>query len=69
MAEEPSPPGRTEPVDDVDETDRRLIIAFVVCILLGLGMLGWHYHSSDKTAPMCANAEAHCGDKTDPTVQ
>jgi hypothetical protein len=39
-----------------------LIIAFVVCMVLGLGVLGWFYRSPDNTAPICANAEARCGE-------
>jgi len=66
MAEDTPPPETTEPIPDVGETDRALIIAFVVCILLGLGVLGWHYRSSDTAAPLCATPDAHCGDKTDP---
>ena len=69
MSEETSSPGSKESDADAGATERRLIVAFVVCMLLGLGLLGWHYHAPDKTAPMCGTAEAHCGDKTDPAVQ
>ena len=69
MADDTSPPGPTETIAEASEADRAIIIAFVVCILLGLGVLGWHYHSSDKTTPICATADAHCGDKSDGTVQ
>ena len=65
MAEDELPVDATEAIDDVGETDRRLIVAFVVATLLGLSVLGWYYHSSDKTAPICATADAHCGDKSD----
>jgi hypothetical protein len=54
---------------DDDDSARRLIVVFVVCILLGLGVLGWHYHGTDSTAPMCASAEAHCGDRPDTNGQ
>jgi hypothetical protein len=63
VSENTPPPGTTEPIADAGETDRRLIIAFVVCMLLGLAVLGWHYHSSDKTTPMCGTPDAHCGEK------
>ena len=69
MAEEAPPPVTTESIDDVGETDRRLLVAFVVGMLLGLGALGWYYHSPDKTAPICATADAHCGDKSDAGAQ
>jgi hypothetical protein len=55
------------PDDDVGA--RWLIVGFVVCLFLGLGVLGWHYRSTDSTAPMCASAEAPCGDKSDASAQ
>jgi len=48
---------------DDDGNARWLIVGFVVCLFLGLGVLGWHYRSTDNTIPICAHAEARCGDK------
>ena len=62
MDDDALPPGTTEPIADVGEADRRLIVAFVVCMLLGLAILGWHYHSSDTTTPICGTSDAHCGE-------
>ena len=47
---------------DTTDADRWLVVGFVVSIVVGLGVLGWHYHSSDQTAPMCSNADARCGE-------
>jgi hypothetical protein len=69
VSEDTPPPGTTEPIADAGETDRRLIIAFVVCILLGLAALGWHYHSSDKTPPFAALPTRIAAKKTDPGAQ
>jgi hypothetical protein len=68
MAEEAGVTDTDAPADD-SNADRWLIVAFVVCILLGLGVLGWHYRTSDQAAPLCSNADARCGDKTDPGAQ
>ena len=68
MADQAEAAETVVPADDTN-ADRWLIVAFVVCILLGLGVLGWHYHSSDKTAPLCASPDARCGEKTDPGAQ
>ena len=38
------------------------VVVFVVCTLLGLAVLGWHYRRTESTMPMCASAEAHCGE-------
>ena len=54
--------------DDSGNT-RWLIVGFVVCLFLGLGVLGWQYRSAEKPGPICSNAEAHCGEKTDGSVQ
>ena len=67
MSEDPA--NTTENIADVSGADRGLIVAFVVCVLLGLAALGWHYRSSEKPVPICANAEARCGDKSDPGAQ
>jgi hypothetical protein len=45
---------------DDESGTRWLIIGFVVCMVLGLGVLGWFYRPTDKTPPICANAEARC---------
>ena len=68
MAEEAKTTKTAVPADD-GNADRWLIVAFVVCIPLGLGVLGWHYHSSDKTGPHCASPDARCSDKSDPGAQ
>jgi len=69
MSEDELPADATETIAEASEVDGGLIIVFVVCILLGLGVLGWHYHSSDKTPPICGTPDAHCGDKIDPVAQ
>ena len=55
--------------DDDDGNARWLIVGFVVCLFLGLGVLGWLYRSTDKTPPICSSAEARCGDKSDASAQ
>lgn len=50
---------------DTTDADRWLIVGFVVSIVVGLGALGWLYHSTDQAAPLCSNADAGCRDKTD----
>ena len=57
------------PDDDDDGNARWLIVGFIVCLFLGLGVLGWHYRSTDNNTPICANAEARCGDKSDAGAQ
>ena len=57
MSEEAENPN-IEPTD----ADRRLIIGFVVCIVLGLGVLGWHYETQNTTNDLCKNPDAHCGE-------
>jgi hypothetical protein len=54
---------------DTTAADRWLIVGFVVSIVVGIGALGWHYRSSDQAAPLCSNADAGCGDKTEPGAQ
>lgn len=54
------------PIEDVGDADRWLIVGFIVCLLFGLGVLGWHYRQSDKSAPICASSEARCGDHAEP---
>ena len=68
MAEEAEVAETVAPADNSD-ADHWLIVAFVICVLLGLGVLGWHYHSSDKTGLLCASPDAQCGNKTDPGAQ
>ena len=55
--------------NDDDGKTRWLIVGFVACLFLGLGVLGWQFRSTDKPAPICSNPEAHCGDKTDGNAQ
>ena len=57
MSEDELPADATETIAEATEADHGLIVAFVVCILLGLGVLGWHYHSSDKTAPISTGSK------------
>jgi hypothetical protein len=57
------------PIVDEGDGNRWLIVVFVLGILLGLAMLGWHYRASGGTDILCANAEARCGDKADGNPQ
>ena len=68
MAEEAEATETDAPADN-SNADRWLIVAFVVCMLLGLGVLGWHYRTSDQAAPLCFNADAHCGDQSGGSAQ
>ena len=53
----------SDEMPDDEGNARWLIVGFVVCLFLGLGVLGWHYRPTDNTAPICANAEARCGNR------
>ncbi len=57
------------PTADESNADRWLILVFVVCILLGLALSGWHYQASGTTDILCANPDARCGDKADGNPQ
>jgi hypothetical protein len=48
------------------DADRWLIVGFIVCLLLGLGILGAHCRPSTSPAPICADSEARCGDRSEP---
>ena len=41
--------------------ERNVIIAFMVLLAIGLGMMGWHYSSTlPDQDTMCATADSHC---------
>jgi hypothetical protein len=44
--------------------DRLIIVGFVVCILIGLAVAGWHFQPAPQDPEtMCASADAHCGER------
>ena len=57
------------PDENDDGITRWLIIGFVACLFLGLGVMGWYYHPTDKSTPTCANIAAHCGEQQNGAAQ
>jgi hypothetical protein len=43
--------------------ERLIIVAFVICIFAGVGVLGWHFTQGRRTDRMCTSAAAQCGDR------
>lgn len=44
--------------------ERWFIVGFVVAILAGLAVAGWHFHQRELVnARPCTSAEAHCGER------
>lgn len=43
--------------------ERLIIIAFMICIFGGIGLLGWHFTQGRRDDRICTSAEAQCGER------
>jgi hypothetical protein len=64
MAEDGNAPETDKPIQPISDDDRWTaweIFAFVICILIGLGILAWLYAPPRSKDVLCANIQALCG--------